>query len=152
VFPFLLSALCIFGFMCLVFAIAQLKKDNSIVDIAWGIGFIVVTVVTLSVYGDQNFHQRLVSYLVIMWGLRLSLYIGIRHAGAPEDFRYATWRKQWGDKVVQRAFFQVFMLQGLIMFINTLPVVVVNSDSVVLKSYKILYPIGCAVWVIGFYF
>src|SRR4051812_16786870 len=126
--PYLLSAVCIFGFMCIVFVLALLKKDNSIVDVAWGIGFIVVTVVTLSVYGDQNFHQRLVSYLVVLWALRLSLYIGIRNAGKPEDFRYANWRKEWGDKVVQRSFLQVFMLQGLVMFIVSLPIVLVNSD------------------------
>jgi steroid 5-alpha reductase family enzyme len=138
--------------MCLMFVLAMLKKDNSIVDIGWGIGFILVTIVTLSVYGDQNFHQRLVSYLIILWGIRLSLYIGIRHWGEPEDFRYANWRKEWGKNVVLRSFLQVFMLQGLVMFIITLPIVIVNSDLVVFKSYKFLYPIGSAIWVIGFFF
>jgi steroid 5-alpha reductase family enzyme len=150
--PYLLSALTIFCFMCIAFIVSQIKKDNSIVDTAWGIGFITVTVVTLSVYGDQNFHQRLVSYLVIMWGLRLSLYIGIRHAGRPEDFRYANARRKWGNKIALHSFFEVFMLQGLVMFINTLPVVVVNSDSAVFKSYKFLYPIGVALWCVGFFF
>src|ERR1043165_1351975 len=120
--PFLLSAASIFSFMCLLFVIALIKRDNSIVDTGWGAGFILVTVVTLSVYGDQNFHQRLVSYLIILWGLRLSLYIGIRSIGKPEDPRYAKWRKEWGKSFLLRSFFQVFMLQGLVMFIITLPV------------------------------
>ena len=150
--PFLLSALCIFNFMFLLFVIAQLMKNNSIVDIGWGIGFILVTGVTLSVYGDKIFHQRLVSYLVILWGVRLSAYICIRNWGAPEDFRYANWRKEWGNNFLLRSFLQVFMLQGAIMFIISLPVVIVNSDLEVFKSYKVLYPVGAAVWVIGFFF
>lgn len=150
--PFLLSALTIFCFMCVMFLIAQLKKDNSIVDIGWGLGFIIVTVVILSVYGEGIFRQRLVSYLVIIWGLRLSLYILIRNWGMPEDFRYANWRKQWGKWVVVRSFFQVFMLQGVIMFINTLPIVVVDSGAAVLKQYPVLSSIGVVIWAIGFFF
>lgn len=150
--PFLLSALCIFGFMCVMFLIAQLKKDNSIVDTGWGIGFMIVAIVTLSVYGDGVFKQRLVSYLVILWGLRLSLYICIRNWGMPEDFRYANWRKEWGDKAVIYSFFKVFMLQGVVMFINTLPVVIVNSSPPLFRQYIVLCSIGCIVWVIGFLF
>jgi steroid 5-alpha reductase family enzyme len=149
--PFLLSALCIFTFMCVMFVIAQLIKDNSIVDVGWGIGFILVAVVTLTVYGDGIFKQRLVSYLVIMWGLRLSLYLMIRNAGRPEDFRYAAWRKEWGDRVMQRSFFRIFMLQGLVMFINTLPVVIVNSGPSVSKKYVLLSCAGTALWVVGFF-
>ena len=150
--PFLLSALCIFSFMCFMFIVALLKRDNSIVDIGWGIGFIIVTSVTYFVYADERLHQKLASYLVIVWGLRLAIYIGIRNMGKPEDFRYANWRKEWGSNFLWRSFLQVFMLQGLIMFINTLPIVIINDDLVLLKSYKFLYPIGCAVWCIGFFF
>ena len=150
--PFLLSAICIFSFMLLMFLLAMLVKNNSIVDIGWGIGFIIVTIATFFLNGDDRFHQKLVSYLVIVWGLRLAIYLGIRNIGQPEDFRYANWRKQWGNNFVARSFFQVFMLQGVIMFINTLPIVVINSDLGLFKSYKVLYPIGCSLWCLGFFF
>lgn len=135
-----------------MFVIAMLMKNNGIVDVGWGLGFIVVTVATYFVVADERFHQKLVSYLVILWGLRLAIYLGIRNIGQPEDFRYANWRKEWGSNFVWRSFLQVFMLQGLVMFINTLPIVVVNSDLSVFKSYKVLYPVGCAVWCVGFFF
>ncbi len=148
----MLSAICIFSFMCVMFVIAQLMKNNGIVDVGWGLGFVMIAIVTYFVEGDKRFHQKLVSYLVILWGLRLSIYLGIRNIGQPEDFRYANWRKQWGDNFLIRSFFQVFMLQGVVMFINTLPVVVVNSDLHIYKAYKVLYPIGGALWTIGFFF
>ncbi len=150
--PFLLSAICIFSFMLLMFVVAMLIKNNSIVDIGWGLGFIIVTIATFFLDGDERFHQKLVSYLVIVWGLRLAIYIGIRNIGQPEDFRYANWRKEWGSSFAMRSFFQVFMLQGVVMFVITLPIVVINSDLSLFKSYKILYPAGCTVWCVGFFF
>jgi steroid 5-alpha reductase family enzyme len=150
--PLLLSALCIFCFMCLMFFIALVKKDNSIVDVGWGIGFILVAYITFFFCGQGRLHQKLVTFIVQIWGLRLALYILIRNWGKPEDFRYAQWRKEWGQHVVVRSFFQVFMLQGLIMFINTLPIVIINSTPVIHKSLEWLYPVGSGIGFIGFFF
>ena len=38
------SALIVFIFMVVMFLIAQKIKDNSIVDIGWGIGFVLIAV------------------------------------------------------------------------------------------------------------
>lgn len=108
----LLSGICIFTFMCIMFVIAQIVKNNSIVDIGWGVGFIIVTSVTFFVFGDDRFHQKLVSYLVIVWALRLSIYIGIRNIGQPEDFRYANWRKEWGSNFLLRSFCKCLCCKG----------------------------------------
>ncbi|MBP7388841.1 MAG: DUF1295 domain-containing protein, partial [Chitinophagales bacterium] len=146
---YLLAALCIVVFMLLLFVVSLVKKDMSVADIGWGFGFVLVAVVTFFACGSDRFHQKIVTYLVFIWGLRLSFYIGMRNWGKPEDFRYANWRKEWGNTVIWRSFLQVFMLQGLIMFINLLPVLVVNSGGDIMNSYKALYPIGCVVWGIG---
>ena len=150
--PFILSAACIFCFMCFMFIVALVKKDNSIVDIAWGLGFILVAFTTFYVYSDGRLHQKLATFITLVWGLRLSLYLLIRNWGKPEDFRYAQWRKEWGETLVIRSFLQVFMLQGLIMFINTLPLVIINSTPHVHKHLTWLYPVGSAVGLIGFFF
>ncbi len=148
---FLVSAAVIFCFMVVMFLIAQAVKDNSIVDIGWGIGFILVALATLIYNGSFLPRQVLTTTLVALWGIRLAGYIGKRNIGKPEDYRYRQWREKWGKWVVIRAFFQVFMLQGIIMFIVTLPIVVVNS-SAGNPQLDILAYIGLALWVIGFYF
>jgi steroid 5-alpha reductase family enzyme len=150
--PFALSALCIFLFMCVMFLIAQIIKNNSIVDVGWGLGFITVAFVTFYTCGSGLLNQKLVTFFTFVWGIRLAVYILIRNWGKSEDFRYAKWRKDWGDAVVVRAFFQVFMLQGIIMFINTLPVVIVNSTSNFQPDLQWLYPVGSAIGLIGFFF
>lgn len=79
----------VFIYMTCVFILALVRKDNSIVDIAWGMGFLGITP-----------HQILVAALVFLWSLRLSKFIFIRNRKRGEDFRYAQWRETWGKWVV----------------------------------------------------
>ena len=106
-----------FVYFTTIFIIATAIKNNSIVDIGWGMGFVVGSWLTLMV----TEHPTILSYIIVgfisVWGLRLSFYLLKRNHGKPEDFRYAQWREEWGDKVVLIAFFRVFMVQGIINFI-----------------------------------
>ena len=70
-------------------------KNSGIVDIFWGTGFVIVTLVAFSV-SQQTARQALLSALVTLWGLRLSIHIYLRNRGKPEDFRYARWREENG--------------------------------------------------------
>jgi len=107
------SGISIFIFMVLLFLIAQLKKDNSIIDIGWGMGFVIVAVVTFFYHNGYDSRQLLILILVTIWGVRLSTHLLIRSIGRAEDFRYANFRENWGKNVVLIAFFRVFMLQAL---------------------------------------
>ncbi len=142
--------LVIFFFMFASFLIGLYLKDNSIVDVAWGLGFITVTLFTLVSNGNYLPLQILVSSLVLIWGLRLSAHIYLKNRGKKEDFRYANWRKKWGKQVHLRAFFQVYMLQGLCMLIILIPVIIINSYNYGELSF--LSYLGLIVWLIGFYF
>lgn len=104
-----ISALVIFLYMTLMFLIALARKDNSVVDIAWGIGFIAVALSTLFAGGDFLVRQLLVALLVLIWGLRLANRIYLRNRGKSEDFRYKKWRKDWGRYWVIRSYLQVFL-------------------------------------------
>jgi hypothetical protein len=76
-----------------------LVKNASIVDIFWGIGFVLIGWATWFVFGDpsQNSLQKsLMLALITIWGLRLSAFIHARNHGRPEDFRYAAWRENSG--------------------------------------------------------
>lgn len=113
-------------FMTVVFILALIRKDNSIVDVAWGIGFIIIAVYTIIQSGEVDLRKMIVSLLVLLWGLRLSFHIMVRNAGKGEDFRYKAWRNSW-KYFTLRSFFQIFMLQGLLMLIISTPVWFINS-------------------------
>ncbi|MGB3160108.1 DUF1295 domain-containing protein [Carnobacterium sp.] len=106
-----------FAYFIVIFIIATVIKNNSIVDIGWGMGFVVGSWLTLSITENPTVLSYAIVGLISVWGLRLSLRLLKRNYGKPEDFRYAQWRKEWGDNVVVIAFFRVFMVQGIINFI-----------------------------------
>jgi len=142
--------LVVLSFMVLMFIIGLVKKNNGIVDIGWGIGFIVIALFTLVKNGNYTLFQIIGTILVIIWGLRLSLHIYARNKDKPEDFRYANWRTQWGKWVNLRAFFQVYMLQGLLMLFIAIPIIIINSYSY--SRFGIISIIGLLMWFFGFIF
>lgn len=125
---FLNSALLIAVCMTLLFVVAAVIKNNSIVDIFWGLGFVIIAIFSISFSGDFTAKKILASSLVLIWGLRLSAHIFFRNIGKGEDFRYKAWREQWKNFYV-RSFFQVFVLQGIMMLIIASPVTLVNSSA-----------------------
>ncbi|WP_025729409.1 DUF1295 domain-containing protein [Atopobacter phocae] len=100
-----------------IFIIATIVKDNSIVDMGWGLGFVCGSWITLMTTAKPTLLSYIIVGFISVWGIRLSVRLIKRNWGKPEDFRYANWRKEWGDKVVIIAFFRVFMAQGLINFL-----------------------------------
>lgn len=137
-------------FVALIYAVAQLVKDNSIMDIAWGMGFILIA--SLAIYYDQypGYKARVIMFCTALWGLRLSIFLAVRNIGKPEDYRYAAWRKAWGKHAWWRAFLQVFLLQGTIMYVVSLVLQGgIFSDTQSLLWYNYL---GLAIFLFGFFF
>ncbi|MBL7137348.1 MAG: DUF1295 domain-containing protein [Bacteroidales bacterium] len=142
-------ALVILGFMILAFIVALLGRDNSIVDLFWGPGFIIVTAFSLSMAPDLDMRKLIVAFLVLLWGLRLAIYIFLRNRGKGEDFRYKHWRETWKNFVF-RSFFQIFLLQGLFMYIISYPIWYINYHPGEVLST--LDTIGLVIFGIGFMF
>lgn len=139
----------VFIFMNLFFFISVKLKRNDIADSAWGLGFIVLALFNLIASENLQRTKLIITTLVILWGLRLISYITLRNWGKSEDFRYKEWREKWGRNAILRSYLQVFLLQGLFMFLVSLPVNLYNrfDGGVALFSF-----VGLIVWVIGFYF
>jgi len=87
--------------MTCFFIIAQIIKNNSIVDMGWGLGFVVIAVYTLIKGENHSVSSILITVLVTIWGIRLFYHIFKRNIGKKEDFRYALWRKEWGKWLYQ---------------------------------------------------
>jgi steroid 5-alpha reductase family enzyme len=144
------AAGAVFVYMTVVFLIAILAKDNSIVDVGWGPGFILVAVVTFFLRPGFEARHVLITLLVLIWGLRLATHIFLRNWGRGEDFRYAIWRKDWGRWFIPRSFFQVFMLQGIFMLLISSPTILVNRSRE--RGLTMLDALGGLVWLTGFLF
>lgn len=140
----------VFVFMNLLFALALLVKKNDIVDVAWGLGFILISLVYLLLVPDCHPRRLIVSGMVILWGFRLALYIFIRNRGKKEDFRYAQWKRDWGKNWVWRSYLQVFLLQGFFMLTIAYPLFFYGTAQA--AGLGILDFLGILVWLKGIFF
>jgi len=144
------TVMIVFVYFFLFFIVAQMIKNNSIVDMGWGAGFVIIALATLFLEGYYTERNLLVTFLVTIWGLRLTYHIVRRNFGKPEDFRYAKWRKEWGRWLVPRAFLQVFMLQGVMMLAISYSFVLINSYEG--SGLNLLDIVGLLIWITGFFF
>ena len=140
----------VFIYMTIFFIVAQFVKNNSIVDMGWGLGFVVIAIYTLLTTGNYNSQSIIVTALVVVWGTRLFYHIIIRNLGKPEDFRYVAMRKKWGKWVILNAFLRVFMLQGVLMLIIAYPIIMNNASSG--GKLGAIEIIGLVIWIVGFLF
>ncbi len=143
-------ALVLFVYMSLWFVFSLIKKRNDVADIAWGLGFVLMAWTSLFLSNDFGLRSVLINILVSIWGLRLAWHIHTRNKGKTEDYRYEAWRKEWGSFFYIRSYFQVYLLQGLLLFLIVSPVLVINKSYN--SSVGFLDLIGIAVWLFGFYF
>ncbi len=142
--------LAVFIYMNLLFFLALALKKNDIVDVAWGMGFILCAVMLLIVVPHYHWRKLLVSTMVIVWGLRLAIYIFLRNKGKKEDFRYAKWRQDWGKNWILRSYLQVFILQGFFMLTIAYPLFLYGKSE--RQPLNWLDIIGVLAWLKGFFF
>lgn len=148
---FLILALFLFAYMSGWFILATLRKRNDLADIAWGLGFVLLAWLSLVIARQFTLRAIFVCLLISIWGLRLAWHIHQRNRGKSEDYRYAAWRQQWGRWYLIRSYLQVFLLQGLFLYLISLPVLVINRADQPTKLQLLDY-IGFLIWIIGLYF
>ncbi|MEQ9149371.1 MAG: DUF1295 domain-containing protein, partial [Cytophagales bacterium] len=142
-------ALGVLIYVSLFYILATLIKNWSIIDIAWGPGFVLIAIMAITYTDNYNLFSLTISALVTIWALRLAFHIGIRNIGKGEDFRYANWRKKWQPYPEIQGFFRVFILQGIIMIIVALPIYVSIKFST--TAHILIYFIpGILIFCIGF--
>lgn len=146
-----LGAAIIVVCMTVLWVVSLVLRDASIVDVFWGLGFVAVNWVYF-VLSPQGLPARkwLVSSLVTIWGLRLSLYILWRNWGRPEDFRYRRWREDHGQRWWWRSLFQVFLLQGALMWVISVPLLAAQRGATERLTVPDLLAVLC--WAVGFGF
>jgi steroid 5-alpha reductase family enzyme len=133
-----------------LFIISIFLKDNSIVDIFWGIGFSQLAIHTLLLNPNKTILNYIFTIIILIWTLRISGYILSKKLKTKtEDKRYAIWRETWKYFYI-RSFFQVYILQGILMIIISTSILIINSSNNFQNS--ILFIIGTIIALGGLIF
>ena len=151
---FLTAASTIALLMLITWVVSGTVGNASIVDLVWGVGFVLVAwAVFLRHALEIGFGGSLLvpAMLTTVWGLRLSGYLAWRNIGKGEDYRYRAMREKHGGRFLWVSLGTVFGLQGVLMWIVSLPVqaTVARPDTV---GFEWLAIVGVTAWVVGFLF
>lgn len=133
--------------MLATWSISLVRRDTSIVDVAWPLGFVLATWASRWVVGASGSGNWALLAMVTIWGLRLSFHLLRRNLKQGEDFRYRAMRERHGDSFAVRSLVTVFALQGALLFVVALPVTLGHRDtSASLSTWLVL---GMLVWAAG---
>lgn len=144
------ASLMVTIYMSVWFLVSIIIKRNDVADVAWGLGFIVASLSALIFNHNYNYTSIITVILIIIWGGRLAVHIGLRNLKKSEDYRYKAYRDNWGKTFYIRSFFQIYVLQGLLMLIIASPVLIISHYSTKITSPFLV--LGVIAWVYGFVF
>jgi steroid 5-alpha reductase family enzyme len=132
-------------------AASVIRRDASLVDRVWGLGFVLV-VWTYATLGDGATPRTwLVVALVTVWGLRLSLYLTRRNWGRGEDPRYARLRVRAPESFPITSLFRIYWLQAVAAWVVSLPLVAATTRPTP-ATIGWIGITGTVIWAVGFGF
>lgn len=133
----------------LTWLLSLYKRDVSIVDSLWPLLFVLLGASSVLASGFQGPRTPLILCLLIVWGLRLSVYITWRNSGHGEDRRYQAIRARNEPNFAVKSLYLVFVLQAFLAWAISLPV-----HAAVLSHRPLggLDALGAALWLVGFVF
>lgn len=145
----LVAAVTVLALMVSTWLASLALDDVSIVDMVWGLGFVVVAWATHLAAPSPGPRGLLLALLVTIWGLRLSGYLVWRNRGRPEDFRYAEMRARDEGRFRIASLWRVFLLQGAVMWVVSTPVVAAQARG---GAPSWLDWLGVGLWAMGVFF
>lgn len=137
--------------LAVVFVVSVRRGRHDLVDVAWGLGFALIAITTFVLStGDGDLATRaVITALTVAWGLRLTVHIGLRNRGKPEDRRYVEIRSRARGNPNRHLLEVVYLTQGAVMLLVSLPV---QAGQYGPGTPAWLLWLGAVVWLVGFVF
>lgn len=133
--------------MVILWVIYLFHRNAGIIDIGWGIGFLLCIWVYFFLGQGNLLKMMTVSLMATIWAVRLIVHLYQRFDYRKEDPRYTRLREKWGGDPFDMLFLMMFVFQGLLIIVISLPIFIVNFGSY--SHWTALEFIGIAVWLIG---
>lgn len=138
-------------YMTCWFLLSVRIKRNDIADIAWGLGFVLLATISYLKSVHTSGLSLLLVFFITIWGGRLAWHISTRMQHKKEDFRYASWRSSWGRLFILKSYLRIYMLQGVLLYIVSLPVILTIGVSSKISVLPWTFA-GILLWTTGMYF
>lgn len=143
------SAVALLVLHTITFSVGHRIGRYNVVDVAWGLGFIVVAAVAAVLGNGDPARRWLLLALVAIWALRLSGYLYRRSLGHGEDPRYADMLR--GTSVGQ-VVVKVFVVQAFATWFISLPLQLSAVSGPTPRTWLAATVVGALVWLTGLLF
>lgn len=150
---YLVTLSALIGFISLWFLLVPVTKNVGLVDLAWGLLYVIVIWVQVITYHPNHIISFTLIIVVNLWGLRLFGYLALRNWNKTEDFRYTQMKKKWKKFHYLNIYVKVFLFQALLAFVVSLPLQVsFKMEYEWTLSSILLYVFGLLLFTLGFIF
>lgn len=139
--------IAITALMLILWVVYFFQRNASIVDIGWSFSFFLAAWIYFFIGVGSFWRSILLTLMCTIWSLRLSLHLYRRYRADSEDPRYKEMMKNWGAHVQFKALL-MFLFQGMLALILTLPFIIVALDSSSSHSFHD-YAWGIGFWIVG---
>lgn len=135
------------GFGFIGWVISVIKRNVTLVDSMWSLFFLLAALSYTASQEDLNNRHTLMILMVLIWSLRLSIYLSWRNWKPHEDHRYQAIRKNNEPHFWLKSLYIVFGLQALLAWVVSLPLMgIANSDN----TLQWLDYLGLVLFLFGF--
>ncbi len=126
------------------------QRDVSLVDRMWAplIAAPAVAYAWVLVPGD-SLRFKVMAALLVVWAVRLAIYVSWRNWGHGEDKRYTVIRERNEPNFAVKSVYLVFVLQAVLAWLVSLPLLAAAANPV---AWTTLDAIGAVVAAVGFVF
>jgi len=124
------------------FAFASAFKTDKVTDLSYGLSFVLIIFYLLLTVNTIGVVQSIISLMVIIWGLRLIVYLFKRILITGKDKRFDGIRENF------KRFLQFWTFQAIAVWIISLPSIVIISKNIRLE-YSVLLYVGATIWMLG---
>ena len=122
----------------IMFVPAFILKTDRLTDISYGLSFVIL--ITLAWFIEPySFQNTILALMVIIWGLRLGIFLFIRIGKMKRDKRFDGRRESFTK------FLSFWLLQGLTTGIVLIPALLFMG-----KEHQSTLSIGVVIWITGF--
>lgn len=134
----------------LTWVLSLFLKDVSIVDSAWSLMFLAAGIYYFQINITPDLKTIIFFALLIIWSLRLAIYLTWRNWGEPEDRRYQDIREKYSPNFEFKSLFIIFIFQAVLASIISLPVVAAMDGQNDSSNIGYIEYIAIVIWTIGF--
>lgn len=139
----------LFIYFNIIYLLCLRLKNNTYIDIAWPIGFILSAISSFTLSNEKSIIAIITTTLILIHSSRLSYYLFKRTLKKEEDFRYRDLRKKHIKNFIIFSYIYIFMLQFILNFIIALPIIITNLYSIKLNVFSL---IAIPIFITGFLF